>query len=170
MVASNPRMAEALPSEAAIWLALNEVPDPELPVVSLVELGIVREVFTREAEVEVVITPTFAGCPAYEVMGEQIRARVEQMGVERVRVRVQHDPAWTSEWITEEARQKLKAAGLAPPPHHQSDFVQVLMDPVACPHCDSTNTSLRNSFGSTPCRMIYTCNHCLEPFELFKPL
>jgi ring-1,2-phenylacetyl-CoA epoxidase subunit PaaD len=156
--------------ELAIWQALAGVPDPEMPIVNLVELGIVRQVDLRAGAVIVTITPTFAACPAYEVMGEQIQAAVRELGVEDVSVEVAHDPPWTSEWISEEARGKLKAAGLAPPPHHQGDFVQLLLDPVACPRCESTNTSLRNSFGTTPCRMIYTCNDCQEPFELFKPL
>ncbi|MQC26577.1 MAG: phenylacetate-CoA oxygenase subunit PaaJ [Chloroflexi bacterium] len=157
-------------TEASVWRALEEIPDPELPVVNLVELGIVRAIRFNADAVQVVITPTFAGCPAYEVMSEQIRARIEQEGAARVEVVVRHDPPWTSEWITEAARAKLKAAGLAPPPRHTGNLIQVLLEPVACPRCESTQTSLRNSFGTTPCRMIYTCNNCLEPFELFKPL
>lgn len=156
--------------EAAIWEALAEIPDPELPVVNLVELGIVQAVELQGGVVTVAITPTFAACPAYEVMSEHIEAKVRQLGVDQVHVQVRHDPPWTSEWITEEARAKLKAAGLTPPPRHQGDFMQVLLDPVPCPRCNSTSTSLRNSFGTTPCRMIYTCNACKEPFELFKPL
>lgn len=158
------------PSAASIWAALAEVPDPELPVVNLVELGIVRAADWVGDALRVTITPTFAACPAYEVMGSDIEKRLHQLGVGRVEVRVQHEPAWTSEWITDDARAKLKAAGLAPPPHHHGNLIQVLLDPVACPHCGSTITSLRNSFGTTPCRMIYTCNECKEPFERFKPL
>jgi len=157
-------------TEAAIWEALGKVPDPELPIVSLVELGIVRAISFNSHAVHVTITPTFAGCPAYEVMSEQIVERLQKAGVDAVEVDVRHDPPWTSEWITEGARTKLKAAGLAPPPRHNGDLIQVLADPVACPRCETTNTSLRNSFGTTPCRMILTCNECLEPFELFKPL
>jgi len=153
-----------------IWTALDEVPDPELPVVSLIELGIVRSVEVVESAVKVTITPTFSGCPAYEVMAAQIEERVNQLGIAQIEVRVNHDPPWTSEWITDSARKKLKAVGLVPPPRHSGDFIQVLIDPVPCPHCDSQNTTLQNSFGTTPCRMIYTCNNCLEPFELFKPL
>ncbi|MEX2144715.1 MAG: 1,2-phenylacetyl-CoA epoxidase subunit PaaD [Anaerolineales bacterium] len=158
------------PNDAQIWAALAEVPDPEMPVVNLVELGIVRQVEWVEGGLQVAITPTFAACPAYEVMGANIIERLQLLGIEQVQVKVRHEPAWTSEWITEEARQKLKAAGLAPPPHHQGNLIQVLMDPVACPRCGSTITSLRNSFGTTPCRMIYTCDVCKEPFEQFKPL
>ena len=153
-----------------IWAALAEVPDPEMPFVNLVELGIVRDVDWVDETLRVIITPTFAACPAYEVMGANIKDRLHQLSIENVEIHFRHSPSWTSEWITEAARAKLKAAGLAPPPHHSGNLVQVLLDPVACPHCDSTNTSLRNSFGTTPCRMIYTCNDCREPFEQFKPL
>lgn len=158
------------PTVEEIRDALAEVADPELPVVNLVELGIVREVEWVGDAVRVTITPTFAACPAYEVMSADIEKRLRAFGVPQVEVAVRQSPPWTSEWITEEARHKLKAAGLAPPPHHQGTPVQVLLDPVECPHCASTNTSLRNSFGTTPCRMIYTCNDCREPFERFKPL
>ena len=162
--------APVRPSTARIWQALAEVADPELPIVNLVELGIICEVEWVADNLRVTITPTFAACPAYEVMGANIQARLQQLGIEQVEVHVRHEPHWTSEWISDEARRKLKAAGLAPPPHHGGDFIQVLLDPVACPCCGSTNTSLRNSFGTTPCRMIYTCNECKEPFEQFKPL
>jgi ring-1,2-phenylacetyl-CoA epoxidase subunit PaaD len=157
-------------TQEAIWAALAEVPDPELPVVNLVELGIVRRVDIDSGAVRITITPTFAGCPAYEVMGEQIRAAVHELGIEDVSVAVTHTPPWTSEWITEAARVKLKATGLAPPPRHAGDFTNALLLPVSCPRCDSMDTQLQNSFGSTPCRMIFTCKECLEPFEQFKPL
>lgn len=153
-----------------IWAALAEVPDPEMPFVNLVELGIIREVKWLGDVLRVTITPTFAGCPAYEVMGTNIEDRLHTLGIGNVKVQIRHQPTWTSEWITDAARAKLKAAGLAPPPHHSGNLIQVLLDPVSCPHCGSTNTSLRNSFGTTPCRMIYTCNNCKEPFEQFKPL
>ena len=160
----------ARPSDAQIWQALAEVPDPEMPVVNLVELGIVREIGWVGDTLQVTITPTFAACPAYEVMGADIAARLRRLGADQVEVQVRQAPAWTSEWISEEARQKLKAAGLAPPPHHQGELIQVLLYPVACPRCGSAKTSLRNSFGTTPCRMIYTCDDCREPFESLKPL
>jgi ring-1,2-phenylacetyl-CoA epoxidase subunit PaaD len=157
-------------TQEAIWAALAEVPDPELPVVNLVELGIVRRVDIENGTVRITITPTFAGCPAYEVMGDQIKAAVRELGAEDVSVEVTHNPPWTSEWITEEARAKLKAAGLAPPPRHAGDFAEALLLPVSCPRCGSLDTKLQNGFGSTPCRMIFTCKECLEPFEQFKPL
>jgi ring-1,2-phenylacetyl-CoA epoxidase subunit PaaD len=157
-------------ADAEIWAALAEVPDPEMPIVSLVELGIVRRAEWEGDALVVTITPTFAACPAYEVIGSSIRQRLQAAGVPQVEVRVQHSPAWTTEWMSDAARAKLQAAGLAPPPRHQGNLIQVLLDPVACPRCSSSNTSLRNSFGTTPCRMIYACNECKEPFEMFKPL
>ncbi len=157
-------------SEEAVWQALAEIPDPEMPVVNLVELGIIRELALDGSTAIITITPTFSACPAYEVMSDQIISRARDLGFEKVSVIVRNNPSWTSEWITPKAREKLKSIGIAPPPHHSGNFSQVLLDPVECPHCGSDNTTLRNSFGTTPCRMIYTCNNCLEPFELFKPL
>ncbi|MCW5873505.1 MAG: phenylacetate-CoA oxygenase subunit PaaJ [Anaerolineales bacterium] len=158
------------PSEAEVWAALSEVPDPEMPIVNLVELGIVRAAEWQGEELVVTITPTFAACPAYEVIGSSIRQRLQAAGAPQVEVRVQHSPAWTTEWMTAAARSKLQAAGLAPPPRHEGNLIQVLMEPVACPRCGSYQTTLRNNFGTTPCRMIYTCVDCKEPFEMFKPL
>lgn len=156
--------------EQEIWAALDAVPDPEMPFVSLVELGIVRRVDLQGGAISVTITPTFSGCPAYEVMGEQIEAAVLALGADEVSVLVTHDPPWTSEWITPVARAKLLENGLAPPPRHAGDFAEALLLPVSCPRCDSMDTQLQNSFGTTPCRMIFTCKDCLEPFEQFKPL
>ena len=153
-----------------IWSALAEVPDPEMPFVSLVDMGIVRGVEWAGEVLRVIITPTFAACPAYEVMGTNVEQRLRQLGIGNIEIQFRHNPTWTSEWITESGRAKLLTAGLVPPPHHQGNLVQVLVDPAPCPRCGSTNTSLRNSFGTTPCRMIYTCNDCKEPFEQFKPL
>lgn len=164
---SNP--ATAL-DEAALWEALAEVPDPEMPVVNLVELGIIREIDLTADTARITITPTFAACPAYQVMSDMIVAKAQGQGAEQVEVIVRNDPPWTSEWISPEAREKLRSIGLAPPPSHSGNLVQVLLEPVECPHCGSSQTSLQNSFGTTPCRMIYTCTACLEPFEMFKPL
>jgi ring-1,2-phenylacetyl-CoA epoxidase subunit PaaD len=157
-------------SSEKIWAALAKIPDPEMPFVNLVELGIVRDATWIGDALRVTITPTFSACPAYEVMGANIEERLHLLGIRKVRIEIRHQPTWTSEWISESARAKLLAAGLVPPPHHQGNLIQVLVDPAPCPRCGSTNTSLRNSFGTTPCRMIYTCNECKEPFEQFKPL
>lgn len=153
-----------------IWRALDQIPDPEIPVVSLVEMGVIREVEQDNDTVIVTMTPTFSGCPALLVMEDDIKAKVYEMGVEHVQVQKRLKPAWTSEWITDAAREKLKGIGLTPPPHHDGDFELVLSNAAICPRCGSEDTILRNSFGPTPCRMIFTCNHCGEPFEQFKPL
>jgi ring-1,2-phenylacetyl-CoA epoxidase subunit PaaD len=158
------------PSTSAIWAALEDVKDPEIPVVSVVEMGIVRAVAVEGGAVIVTITPTFSGCPALAAMQQGIVERLHQAGVADVEVRTVLSPPWTTEWISEGARQKLRGFGLAPPPHHDGDFTLVLLDQVACPYCGSKDTSLRNSFGPTLCRAIFYCNHCQQPFEQFKPL
>jgi ring-1,2-phenylacetyl-CoA epoxidase subunit PaaD len=153
-----------------IWRALDEVADPEIPVVSLVEMGVIREVERDNDTVIVTMTPTFSGCPALLVMEDDIKTKLHEMGIEKVQVQNKLDPPWTSEWITDAAREKLKGIGLAPPPHHNGDFELALRNAALCPRCGSEDTLLRNSFGPTPCRMIFTCNTCGEPFEQFKPL
>jgi len=154
----------------AIWSVLEDVKDPEIPAVSVVEMGIVRDVAIEGNRVIVTITPTFSGCPALQVMQEDVISRVRQLGVTEVETRIVLSPPWTTEWITEEARAKLRSVGLAPPPHHTGDLSLALMEMVACPYCGSKNTSVRNTFGPTLCRAIFYCNACQQPFEQFKPL
>ncbi|MFQ5614499.1 MAG: 1,2-phenylacetyl-CoA epoxidase subunit PaaD [Anaerolineae bacterium] len=153
-----------------IWQALDDIKDPEIPVVSLVELGIVRDVGVTGGKVTVTITPTFSGCPALNVMKAAIAERLLGMGVASVEVRQVVSPAWSSDWISAEGRRKLKEFGLAPPLRHGGDFEILLLDAAACPHCDSQNTTLKNSFGPTLCRALYYCHACRQPFEAFKPL
>jgi ring-1,2-phenylacetyl-CoA epoxidase subunit PaaD len=154
-----------------IWQMLEKIPDPEIPVVSLVEMGIVRGVEqTEDGRVTVTITPTFSGCPALEVMKADIVTQLQQGGVAEVIVRTVLAPPWTTDWITDAARGKLKAFGLAPPPKHGGDFAILLFDPVLCPYCNSEKTALKNNWGPTPCRMIFYCDACQQPFEQFKPL
>jgi ring-1,2-phenylacetyl-CoA epoxidase subunit PaaD len=156
--------------EEELWDALQEVKDPEIPAVSLVEMGIVREVELKGNEVVVTMTPTFSACPALIEMKTLIKDKMLAMGADSVEVKSVLSPAWTSDWITEAGRRKLKAFGLAPPPQHGGNIVLTFFDPVTCPYCDSQNTSLKNSFGSTLCRMIYYCNDCQDSFEQFKAL
>ena len=158
------------PAEEKLWLALASIPDPEMPIVNIVELGIIREINIQDSRTTVTITPTFSACPAYKVMSDLIVEKALEQGAKHAEVLTRNNPPWTSEWITSDAREKLKSIGISPPPHHSGDFTQLLHEPVECPHCGSFTTTLRNSFGSTPCRMIYTCDKCREPFELFKPL
>lgn len=158
-------------TEQEIWQALEEVKDPEIPVVSLVEMGIVREVAVNEAgDVTVKMTPTFSGCPALHVMQADIEEAVLAMGAASVNVEMVFDPPWTTDWISDEARAKLKSFGLSPPAKHGGRLEITFFEPVPCPYCDSTRTSVKNSFGPTLCRAIYYCNECRQPFEQFKAL
>ena len=158
------------PTMEQIWEAMDEIMDPEIPVISLVEMGIIRDVVVDGKEFKVTMTPTFSGCPALLEMEELIKTKAMQIGADRVTVHKQLNPPWTSDWITDQGRKKLKAFGLAPPQRHGGNVMVTFFDLVPCPRCDSKNTSLQNSFGSTLCRAIWTCNDCLEPFEQFKPL
>jgi ring-1,2-phenylacetyl-CoA epoxidase subunit PaaD len=153
-----------------IWQILDTITDPEIPVVSLVEMGIVRDVVLNEDGVTVTITPTFAGCPALAVMREDIIKRLGERGLGPVHVQTVLHPPWTSDWISDTARDKLEGFGLALPARHRGDITLMLDETVACPRCGSKRTSLKNTFGSTLCRMIYTCNDCREPFERFKAI
>ncbi len=154
-----------------IWEVLDEVKDPEIPVVSLAEMGIIRQIEISGETVIVTMTPTFSGCPALQVMKTDIEKRLREEGISSIEVRLVLDPPWSSDWITAEARQKLKNFGLAPPPRHGGNLQEILLiDIVACPYCDSTNTTIKNSFGPTLCRAIHYCHNCQQPFEQFKPL
>lgn len=157
-------------TESAIWQALQGVKDPEIPVISLVEMGIVRGVLVDGAAVTVTITPTFSGCPALNVMAKDAENAVLALGAQSVTVETILAPPWTSDWITDEGRAKLKAYGLAPPQKHGGNVTMTFFDPVVCPRCDSAETTLKNSFGTTLCRAIWTCNSCQETFEQFKAL
>jgi ring-1,2-phenylacetyl-CoA epoxidase subunit PaaD len=156
---------------AQIWEALEAVKDPEIPVVSVVEMGIVRDIAIAEDGSAVVkMTPTFSGCPALEVMRREIEGAVRGLGVPAVKVETVLFPPWSTDWLSAETRAKLQAFGLAPPPRHGGRVELVLLDPVACPYCHSFNTTVKNTFGATLCKAIYYCNNCQQPFEQFKPL
>lgn len=153
-----------------IWRVLDEIADPEIPVVSLVEMGIVRDVKMTGDGVIVFMTPTFAGCPALDAMRGAVDERMRALGLARVEVKTVLTPPWTSDWITDAARAKLKAFGLAPPPKHGGNIALYFDSPVSCPYCNSTNTRVTNNFGPTLCRAIYVCRSCRQPFEQFKAL
>jgi ring-1,2-phenylacetyl-CoA epoxidase subunit PaaD len=154
----------------AVWRALEDVKDPEIPVISVVELGVVRDVSLTKDGVVVTITPTFSGCPALDVMQEDIRACLQGIGVEDVTVETQLNPPWTTDWIDDKAREKLRQFGLAPPPYIGSNIEFVLEMQATCPFCGSTDTVMKNAWGPTACRMIYVCESCRQPFEQFKPI
>ena len=153
-----------------IWEILDEVKDPEIPVVSVVEMGLIRTVGIAGEKVIVTMMPTFAGCPALQVMQEEIEQRVREAGAEDVEVKMVYAPPWSSNRILPEGRRKLKEFGLSPPPRHDGDLQAALLEEVSCPYCDSKKTTLKNSFGPTLCRAIYYCENCQQPFEQFKPL
>lgn len=154
----------------AAWKILSSVMDPEIPVVSLLDMGIIRDIETDAGRIVVTMTPTFSGCPALEVMKTDIFKALQPLGYAQIEVRVVLSPPWSTDWISESGREKLKAFGITPPHLHQDNIHEALLMPVECPRCGSVKTSLRNSFGPTPCRMIFTCRDCSEPFEQFKPL
>ena len=157
--------------EKQIWQALEEVNDPELPMISLVEMGIVREVQLHDEAVLVKMTPTFSGCPALAVMEQDIQAKVKSLGFENVTVEMILDPPWTSDWIKDSAREKLKALNIAPPTRHGGDFTAVaFLDVAVCPRCGSKNSTLKNAFGPTLCKSVWYCHDCQDAFEQFKPL
>ena len=154
-----------------VWAALAEIPDPEIPVISLVDLGVVKGVEVEGARVRIDFTPTFMGCPALETMQRAMREKVEELGGE-AEVRVVLDDSWSTDLITPAGREKLRDAGFAPPaprPAGKLDLVQ-LQRGFRCPYCGSTETRLENLFGPTPCRSIRYCTACRQPFEQFKTI
>ena len=159
-------------TEAAVWDALAEIPDPEIPVISLVDLGVVRDVAVEGARVRVEFTPTFLGCPALEVMRDAMAEKVRELGGEPD-VQVINDDSWSTDRISAEGREKLRESGLAPPaPRGESKptLVQLQSAIFRCPYCGSTDTKLENIFGPTPCRSLRYCASCRQPFEQFKTI
>ena len=156
----------------AVWRALDEIPDPEIPVISLVDLGVVKDVEVTETGVSVEFTPTFMGCPALETMTRAIRESIEALGT-TCEVHVVNDDSWSTDRISAGGREKLRAAGFAPPPLRSEgtpSLIQLERGPFRCPWCGSTETQLENIFGPTACRSIRYCNACRQPFEQFKTI
>jgi ring-1,2-phenylacetyl-CoA epoxidase subunit PaaD len=159
-------------TEAQVWDALGEIPDPEIPVISLVDLGVVRNVDVRNGTVRVEFTPTFLGCPALEVMRDAIADRIRALGAEPA-VEVRLDDSWSTDLITPEGREKLRGSGFAPPAPREAagpTLVQLQGRSHRCPYCGSTDTRLENIFGPTPCRSLRYCLGCRQPFEQFKTI
>jgi ring-1,2-phenylacetyl-CoA epoxidase subunit PaaD len=155
-----------------VWSALAEIPDPEIPVISLVDLGVVREVAVDDALVRVDFTPTFLGCPALEVMRDAMADRIRRLGAEP-EINVCLDDSWSTDRITAEGREKLRASGFAPPSPRAAGgptLVQLRSNVHRCPYCGSTETRLENIFGPTPCRSLRYCTSCRQPFEQFKTI
>ncbi len=148
------------PDEAQIWHWLDQVPDPEIPVISLVDLGVIRGVSWVEETLEVTITPTYSGCPATSVIKEDITAALAAQGIKNLILKTRLSPTWTTDWLSEKGRLSLLEYGIAPPtPSGQPD---------ACPQCGSKALTRISQFGSTPCKALWRCSDCLEPFDYFK--
>ena len=165
-------------SEEAVWKILETVADPEVPVLSIIDLGIVRKIEIYDAVtmppsggVRIFITPTYTGCPAMDVINMDIRMALLENGFTNIEIKTILSPAWTTDWMTEAGKQKLKAYGIAPPNVKQQvctiDAFQE-EEAIQCPHCNSYNTTLISRFGSTACKALYKCNDCKEPFDYFK--
>ena len=169
--------SEARPTMDAIWAALAAIPDPEIPVISLVELGVVRDVCWRDGALVVTLTPTYSGCPATAVIAADVAAALADAGVVGARIETRLSPAWTTDWIAPAAKARLAHYGIAPPGGRAG--VQAIdigaiarrkaAPPVPCPRCGSTRTRELSRFGSTPCKAQHRCDDCLEPFDYFKP-
>jgi ring-1,2-phenylacetyl-CoA epoxidase subunit PaaD len=177
------------PSLDQVWAWLDEVEDPEIPVISIVDLGIVRGVRCTHDDQGgawvVTITPTYSGCPATQVIAQSVIERLAGHGLQRVQLETRIAPPWTTDWISEDGKRKLREYGIAPPiglasqqsipvadigrgPRPPLGAAQVLPSGLACPRCGSTEVSLTSQFGSTPCKALYRCTACLEPFDYFK--
>ena len=150
----------AHPSVKQVWEWLDAVPDPEIPVISLVDLGIVRDVAFEDETCVVTVTPTYSGCPATTIINLDIETALRGHGLDRIELRRQLSPAWTTDWLTENGRAKLEKYGIAPP--------QPAGGPQRCPHCGGTHLEKLSQFGSTPCKAQWRCKDCLEPFDYFK--
>ena len=170
--------ASPIRAHASVWQALAHLTDPEIPVITLEELGILREVRETDGRLQVVITPTYSGCPAMSQIEDDVRAALTAQNID-AEVVTQLSPAWTTDWMTEHARRKLRAYGIAPPQRCAATadatgnvlhFVASLQrDVVPCPRCGSHNTTETSHFGSTACKALMRCLDCLEPFDYFKP-
>jgi len=150
--------------EKKIWSILETVTDPEVPVLTVTDLGIIRDVKINDEEIEVVITPTYTGCPAMDMIAANIKMELLSNGYSKIKITSVLSPAWTTDWMSEEGKRKLKQYGIAPPDKRFS----IPKDGVECPQCHSSNTKLVSEFGSTACKALYQCNDCKEPFDYFK--
>lgn len=166
-----PQTGEALRQRA--WEAAASVVDPEIPVLTIADLGVLREVTVGDGGVEVAITPTYSGCPAMNMIALEIELALARAGIAEAKVRTVLSPAWTTDWIGPQAREKLRRYGIAPPGKSAATGVSVLRfastpDAIRCPRCGSARTEALSAYGSTPCKSLYRCLACREPFDWFK--
>ena len=158
-------------TEKEVWQKIENVKDPEVPVLSIVDLGVVRAIAIDGKKLQVTITPTYSGCPAMEFFETEIHSKLNSLGNKQVEIDVKYAPAWTTDWMSDEAKEKLKAYGIAPPEKKCSTKMKLFQDElqeVHCPRCSGVETTLTSQFGSTACKALYYCNACQEPFEHFK--
>jgi ring-1,2-phenylacetyl-CoA epoxidase subunit PaaD len=157
-------------SKNQIFKLLSEIPDPEIPVINISELGILREVLLDKELCTVVITPTYTGCPAMRVIEDDIKIKLKEIGINNVKVELVYSPAWTTDWISDQAKEKLRAYGIAPPEHTSMDknILTGKKRNLRCPQCDSENVTMISQFGSTACKALYKCSQCKEIFDYFK--
>ena len=147
-----------------IWKILEQVADPEIPVLTIADLGIIRDVKLNGDEVEVIITPTYTGCPAMDMIAMNIKLALIENGYSKIKITSVLAPAWTTDWMTEAGKRKLKEYGIAAP----NKKFEIAVDGIECPLCNSANTKLISEFGSNACKALYQCNDCKEPFDYFK--
>ena len=157
-------------TETEIWSLLQEVKDPEVPVLSVIDLGIIRDVLVNGEGIHIVITPTYSGCPAMDVISMDIRLKLIEKGHRKVFIEQRLSPSWTTDWMTEDGKEKLRAFGIAPPNPKQQFCTSDMFreEAVACPRCSSWHTSLISQFSSTACKAMYRCLDCKEAFDYFK--
>lgn len=164
-------MKSTATDKKTIYTYLEEIKDPEIPVLSIVDLGIVRDIKQKDDELEIIITPTYTGCPAMDMITTAIKIEMASLGFKKVKVTHVISPAWTTDWMSEEGKQKLKEYGIAPPNAKQQVCNNKLFaadEAVQCPHCNSWHTHRISEFGSTACKALYQCDDCKEPFDYFK--
>lgn len=154
--------------EELVWERLSLIPDPEVPVISITELGVVRHVQWDGRQLRIVITPTYTGCPAMQLFVAEIKAAMHEQGFDDLVIETVYSPAWTTDWISPGAKEKLRQYGIAPPVKEASDDPFGEPPVVPCPRCGSEHTTLRSQFGATACKALYVCEACKEPFEYFK--
>jgi ring-1,2-phenylacetyl-CoA epoxidase subunit PaaD len=168
--ANNIHTKENSTEEEELWHILKDVKDPEVPVLSILDLGIVRDLSVEDGKVNIIITPTYSGCPAMDVISMDIRLKLIEKGYRNITIRQQLSPAWTTDWMTEEGKRKLKAFGIAAPNPKQQFCTSEMFreEAVECPHCSSYRTELISQFSSTACKAMYRCLDCSEAFDYFK--
>jgi len=157
-------------TETDLWEALGTITDPEIPILSLVEMKVIRSVSVGNDKAHVVLSPTFVGCPAMDMMKSEIRNKLTTFGINHVSIETTFSPPWSTDMLSEETREKLRVFGIAPPPPRGKNLQEDLARPVRCPFCSSEHTVLESPFGATLCRQLYFCEGCQQSFERFKPL